>query len=142
VWGWALGVFAVGLISSALLALAQREHNASTANAALTAALDSTTRQILARVRLYQYGLRGARGAVLAAGEAQLNQATFRRYSESRDTQAEFPGARGFASSAACPWQPRQLSSRLRAPEARRISSSASSPPTQASATSSNSSSP
>ncbi|MCR3967896.1 CHASE domain-containing protein [Aeromonas veronii] len=44
----------------------------------------------------YQYGLRGARGAILVAGEQGISRADFRRYSASRDMKVEFPGARGF----------------------------------------------
>lgn len=44
----------------------------------------------------YQYGLRGARGAILVAGEQGISRAGFRRYSASRDMKVEFPGARGF----------------------------------------------
>ncbi|WP_368163077.1 PAS domain S-box protein [Aeromonas sp. s6] len=48
------------------------------------------------RITHYQYGLRGARGAILVAGEQGISRAGFRRYSASRDMKVEFPGARGF----------------------------------------------
>ncbi|WP_323900125.1 CHASE domain-containing hybrid sensor histidine kinase/response regulator [Aeromonas caviae] len=48
------------------------------------------------RITRYQYGLRGARGAILVAGEQGISRADFRRYSASRDMKVEFPGARGF----------------------------------------------
>lgn len=48
------------------------------------------------RITHYQYGLRGARGAILVAGEQGISRADFRRYSASRDMKVEFPGARGF----------------------------------------------
>ena len=48
------------------------------------------------RITHYQYGLRGARGAILVAGEQGISRADFRRYSASRDMKVEFPEARGF----------------------------------------------
>jgi len=51
---------------------------------------------VLERIRLYQYGLRGVRGAVLTAGENGISRALFHNYSLSRDLPYEFPGARGF----------------------------------------------
>ena len=48
------------------------------------------------RITHYQYGLRGARGAILVAGEQGISREDFRRYSASRDLNLEFPGARGF----------------------------------------------
>ncbi|MBR7889170.1 CHASE domain-containing protein [Marinomonas sp. A79] len=52
--------------------------------------------EIVARIRLYQYGLRGARGAVVTAGETSLRREDFKKYSLTRDINVEFPGARGF----------------------------------------------
>ena len=45
---------------------------------------------------LYQYGLRGARGAVIVAGVDDITAEQFKTYSASRDIETEFPGARGF----------------------------------------------
>ncbi|UXH79820.1 CHASE domain-containing protein [Roseateles amylovorans] len=56
---------------------------------------DRVVDEINARMRLYEYGLRGTRGAVAAAGEG-LDRAAFARYGASRDFAEEFPGARGF----------------------------------------------
>ena len=52
--------------------------------------------EMVERINLYQYGLRGARGAVLTAGETTISRDLFRRYSQTRDIDKEFPGARGF----------------------------------------------
>ncbi|MEP7381761.1 MAG: PAS domain S-box protein [Gemmatimonadota bacterium] len=49
------------------------------------------------RLRTYEFGLRGARGAVLAAGIERLDRERFRIYSSSRDNRREFPGVRGVA---------------------------------------------
>ncbi|XZG69027.1 CHASE domain-containing protein [Chitinibacteraceae bacterium HSL-7] len=47
------------------------------------------------RIELYQYGLRGARGAVVMAAP-KLSRELFVRYSRTRDVDVEFPGSRGF----------------------------------------------
>ena len=52
--------------------------------------------QIQERFALYEYGLRGARGAVAASGGAAVTRQQFEAYIDSRDTVNEFPGARGF----------------------------------------------
>lgn len=48
------------------------------------------------RFKLYQYGLRGARGAIVAGGEEYASRQSFENYIKSRDREFEFPGARGF----------------------------------------------
>lgn len=48
------------------------------------------------RLELYERGLVGARGAVLAVGPNQLTREKFRRYVASRNLIKEFPGASGF----------------------------------------------
>ena len=48
------------------------------------------------RMRTYEFGLRGARGAVMAVGPESMSRARFQAYISSRDLQREFPGARGF----------------------------------------------
>lgn len=50
----------------------------------------------LARVNVYQYGLRGAAGAVHAAGVEVITRQQFHDYVAARDLGTEFPGARGF----------------------------------------------
>lgn len=48
------------------------------------------------RMRTYEYGIRGLRGAVIGAGLDRLNHKTIDDYMRSRELQREFPGARGF----------------------------------------------
>ena len=48
------------------------------------------------KVTLYQYGLRGTRGAVMAVTPEQFNYQYMQTYTQSRDYKKEFPGARGF----------------------------------------------
>ena len=59
-------------------------------------ALALGAQQVEARFGLYEHGLRGARGAVLAGGGAEIRRPTFAAYSQSRELSREFPGARGF----------------------------------------------
>jgi PAS domain S-box-containing protein len=47
------------------------------------------------RFRLYQYGLRGARGAIVAGGGVATSRRTFESYFKTRDQFVEFPGSRG-----------------------------------------------
>lgn len=51
---------------------------------------------IAQRMQLYEYGVRGVRGAVSAVGFNNLNRANFLDYVATRDFEREFPGARGF----------------------------------------------
>ncbi|WP_052715018.1 CHASE domain-containing protein [Vibrio sp. ECSMB14106] len=51
---------------------------------------------ILEKFQLFQYGLRGARGAVVTAGVDSLTREKFVNYSNTRDLDLEFPGANGF----------------------------------------------
>ncbi|MBL0917161.1 MAG: PAS-domain containing protein [Hydrogenophaga sp.] len=47
------------------------------------------------RLRLYEDGLRSARGAIAAAGGSNVHRRAFEAYVGSRDMVTEFPGARG-----------------------------------------------
>jgi PAS domain S-box-containing protein len=51
--------------------------------------------QLATRISTYEYGLRGARGALVAAGP-NLNRQNFAFYSQSWDLAREFPGALGY----------------------------------------------
>ncbi|MGJ4926083.1 PAS domain S-box protein [Bradyrhizobium sp. HKCCYLS2038] len=51
--------------------------------------------QLSNRLQLYEYGLRGLRGLVVASGGLP-RQEIFQKYSSQRDVDAEFPGARGY----------------------------------------------
>lgn len=53
--------------------------------------------QLQARMQTYVYGLRGARGAILAAGVDDLSRSGFHDYIASRELKSEFPGARGYS---------------------------------------------
>lgn len=57
---------------------------------------DEVAALVSQRFGLYEYGLRGARGAVVAAGGPAVTREAFATYMDSWDTAREFPGARGF----------------------------------------------
>lgn len=92
----ALATFVAGLSLSAVCAWWSVHNTEARVNRAVDELVQDTVAAVFNRVQLYQYGLRGARGAVLVAGERGLNRELFKRYSESRDIATEFPGARGF----------------------------------------------
>ncbi|WP_343622272.1 CHASE domain-containing hybrid sensor histidine kinase/response regulator [Roseateles puraquae] len=92
-WFWVglLGVIATGVASSWL----SRE-NQQRLTQELERQADRVAQQVETRFGLYEYGLRGARGAILAGGGAEIRRETFATYSQSRELSREFPGARGF----------------------------------------------
>ncbi|MGI4937901.1 MAG: PAS domain S-box protein, partial [Janthinobacterium lividum] len=52
--------------------------------------------ELIQKLRVYQFGLRGTSGVVFAAGEEGINREIFRRFSSGRDLETQFPGAKGF----------------------------------------------
>ncbi|MEB0039500.1 CHASE domain-containing protein [Pseudomonas sp. MH10] len=94
-----LGAFltlVVGLLATALGAWALREANDNQARTAVQTETLEAADAVADRLKLYEYGLRGARGVVLTAGEDLITLDAFHRYSQTRDLAVEFPGARGF----------------------------------------------
>ena len=85
-----------GLATSALLAAWQSRSNAEFVRQRFDAEATRLADQLVKRIQAFEYGLRGARGAVISAGEHRIDRQTFRHYFESRDIDREFPGARGF----------------------------------------------
>ncbi|MGO4999577.1 CHASE domain-containing protein [Oceanisphaera sp. W20_SRM_FM3] len=81
---------------STLLAWQLHQSNEQRVEEAVADAAARANTAVVQRLDLYQYGLRGARGAVLSAGNARLDRELFHRYSLARDIDREFPGARGF----------------------------------------------
>ena len=94
--GWAWAALALGLFCSALGAWLLARSNEQQARGAMQQEAQRLTDTVLARIQLYQYGLRGARGAVITAGEDGISRALFHRYSQTRALDEEFVGARGF----------------------------------------------
>ncbi|MFI8621236.1 CHASE domain-containing protein [Marinomonas sp. NPDC078689] len=93
---WVLATLLVGLCLTALITEHIKSNNQHRITKAVQVASDQAIKTVNERIRLYQYGLRGARGAILTAGEYGLSRRLFMRYSLSRDIDQEFPGARGF----------------------------------------------
>lgn len=78
-----------------MAAMAQRAMNAQVVEQRFEAVADQTVGSIAARMRNFEYGLRGMRGVALVSGQLpSLEQV--RRYAASREIATEFSGARGF----------------------------------------------
>ncbi|MBC3955851.1 PAS domain S-box protein [Pseudomonas triticifolii] len=86
----------LGLLATAAFCLWASQRNQNATHEAMVAATEQAVSAIQSRLQRYQYGLRGARGAVLTAGERTVTREQFKRYSDSRDLALEFPGALGF----------------------------------------------
>ncbi|MGY2168352.1 CHASE domain-containing protein [Pseudomonas gingeri] len=89
-------LLALGLVATIVGCLILQHSNEQRTREALGAAAESAVQSVASRLQLYQYGLRGTRGAVVTAGEDGITRETFHRYSLMRDVPREFPGARGF----------------------------------------------
>lgn len=70
--------------------------NAHQLEQAVSRAAEDAVHHVLERMTLYQYGLRGARGVIVTAGEDGVSREIFHRYSQGRDLNREFFGAHGF----------------------------------------------
>ncbi|MCK9259504.1 MAG: CHASE domain-containing protein, partial [Azoarcus sp.] len=96
VGNWAGATLLAGLLVTLLGAWQLERRNAELAAAAVETAARDVADGVAECIRLYQYGLRGVRGAVVTAGENGITRELFRQYSMTRDVDNEFPGARGF----------------------------------------------
>jgi len=92
----ALLVLAAGLACTLLACGWVARDNAREVEQALHSATDQAATVVTKRIELYQYGLRGARGALLTGGEHSMTREQFANYARTRDKDSEFPGARGF----------------------------------------------
>jgi CHASE1-domain containing sensor protein len=92
----ALVIFCIGSLLAGASAVWQARVNAAAATARFDTLAVRTAEQIAARVQGIERGLRGARGAVVAAGTDEIDRRRFRAYGQSRDIAVEFPGAHGF----------------------------------------------
>ncbi len=90
----------VGLLTGVVLTVGgvvwQYQENQDTVATRSRALAQEVAEQVQSRMRNYEYGLRGARGALVTAGVGRVSREDFRRYSLTRDITREFPGARGF----------------------------------------------
>lgn len=87
---------AVGLALSMLAAMWLHNSNQRQAQTALQQAAEDKADAVARRMRLYQYGLRGARGTIVTLGEHGISRRLFAAYSQTRDIDQEFAGALGF----------------------------------------------
>uniref|UniRef100_UPI001F1A5C70 CHASE domain-containing protein n=2 Tax=Xanthomonas TaxID=338 RepID=UPI001F1A5C70 len=92
----ALAVLAVGLLAALLIAHGVQQRNRAQAQARFDQLASHVASDLRQRLDMYEHGLRGARGAVIAAGGEHISRERFARYSASRDYLREFPGVRGF----------------------------------------------
>jgi PAS domain S-box-containing protein len=89
-------LWGVGVLLSALAGWSVHTDNDRVVTERTQAVADELVQRIHDRFKLYEYGLRGARGVVVASGGDLVNRAQFQAYAGSRDNASEFPGARGF----------------------------------------------
>ncbi|HET7505240.1 MAG TPA: CHASE domain-containing protein [Kofleriaceae bacterium] len=89
-------VLACGLAATALIAYQRAQDNHAIARERFAARAQRLGEQLAARIQTYEYGVRGARGAVLMMDLDHPDRARFRAYHESRDLEREFPGAHGY----------------------------------------------
>ncbi len=92
----ALAVIVLGLVAALAAAQWTQVRNGLAATERFQVVTARVASLVEGRMARYEYGVRGARGAVLAAGDASITRDGFRRYAESRNIDREFPGARGF----------------------------------------------
>ena len=86
----------LGLVLACATVAWKQASNARITAERLDAAAVRVASVISERMAKYEYALRGARGAVVAAGEDGITRDRFRDYSLTRDIDREFPGTRGF----------------------------------------------
>ncbi|MFM2067405.1 MAG: hypothetical protein RLZZ584_2314 [Pseudomonadota bacterium] len=95
----ALAVFGLAALVVLLAVLWQAEHNRAFSAERFGEYARRRADLLVERMNDYEYGVRGVRGAVVAAGADAARDAvdcrSFTAYGESRDLAHEFPGARG-----------------------------------------------
>lgn len=91
-----IGLAVLSIAAGAAVAWRVSADNATTTKERFETLVARVTSQIDDRMQIYEYGLRGARGAVIAAGVDGITRERFRQYSETRNPDEEFVGSRGF----------------------------------------------
>ncbi len=89
-------IFALGYLVASYLDSQQQQQNHQTIQRELDARLKQISEGVVERVTLYQYGIRGVRGAVMTSRLENFDYAQMQAYTKTRDYPLEFPGARGF----------------------------------------------
>jgi len=90
------GLLLVGLLVAALARGNQQRVNDQLIQARVSSRSERALAALSAVLRIYGYGLRGARGAIIGAGGESISRARFRDYARSREIEQEFPGALGY----------------------------------------------
>jgi PAS domain S-box-containing protein len=85
-----------GLLIAGVIAVKIERNNARVQQEALAQASQKAIRDILDKIRYYEFGLRGARGSIVTLGPEAIRRDRFKAYALSRSLASEFPGARGF----------------------------------------------
>ncbi|MFV0487964.1 MAG: CHASE domain-containing protein, partial [Vibrio fluvialis] len=89
-------IFGIGYLVASYLDSQQQQQNHQTIQRELDVRLKQISEGVVERVTLYQYGIRGVRGAVMTSGLDHFDYAQMQAYTRTRDYPLEFPGARGF----------------------------------------------
>ncbi|RBO83496.1 PAS domain S-box protein [Marinomonas aquiplantarum] len=93
---WVILTLVLGCFLSVYVTYRVHTSNQDIIDQSAAQASEEVLQQVVTRIQLYQYGLRGARGVVLTAGEKDITRDDFYQYSVTRDIDTEFPGANGF----------------------------------------------
>jgi PAS domain S-box-containing protein len=93
---WAILTFLLGLLISISIGYSVNISNESQIKQSVLESANRSIDSILTRINIYQYGLRGARGAILTMSNSNITRQAFKEYSLTRDLETEFVGARGF----------------------------------------------
>jgi len=91
-----LAIFVAGYIAASHYAAQQKAEQQQRIQQAVMQRLQLITDGVREKVTLYQYGLRGTRGAVMTLSPERFSYQDMQTYTLSRDYKLEFPGARGF----------------------------------------------
>ncbi|RNE94286.1 response regulator [Marichromatium sp. AB32] len=89
-------LLAAGLVLAVVVHAQLANENETTKRERFAFLVERVVDQLRDRMQIYEYGLRGARGAIISAGGDQVRLADFRRYMASREHRREFPGSRGY----------------------------------------------
>lgn len=90
---WIVGLWLIGLLVTAVLTTLLHNYQRERLHNRFGSELQRVSDDITRRFQTPVYGLMGARGVYAATGS--VNRQQFRRYVESRNLAAEFPGVRG-----------------------------------------------
>lgn len=91
-----LAILVAGYITASHYAAQQKAEQRLRIQQAVMQRLQLITDGVREKVTLYQYGLRGTRGAVMTISPERFSYQDMQTYTRSRDYKLEFPGARGF----------------------------------------------